>query len=350
MYQIIVVLICLFINMLLSGAEMAFVTVSKQQLKQISNQSRNARRLLQLKKNPERTLSVIQIGITVVGAIAAAVGGAGAEGALSPWLVKTYGLSVKTAEVVAILSVVLPISYLSVVVGELVPKTMALRYPTGIALAVAPGLYFAEKILMPAVRALEWSTHFVLKLMRFAVPENSGKDETIYIEDLPRQTKQYVINLVNTEKKLAREIMDPWEKVISVDRANTLEEVVSKVSEFRHTRLPVTSGKEVVGLLNTKELLTALRHGSTDWRSLERPILRFKSFDTLFTILRKMQEQKSHLAVIYDQVTPVGIVTMEDIFEEIIGDVFDEDDDGALMRILAAKAKRRPGGGVITGE
>lgn len=73
-----------------------------------------------------------------------------------------------------------------------------------------------------------------------------------------------------------------------------------------------------------------------------RPILRFKSFEALFRILLKMQEQKSHMAVIYEQTQPVGIVTMEDIFEEIIGDVFDEDDDGLMKKILAAKSRRRP--------
>lgn len=106
MAELLVVLVCLFLNMLLSGAEMAFVTVRKAQLQRLTPQDKRARLLLQLKANPERTLSVIQIGITLVGAIAAAVGGAGAEEALSPMLAETFALSKNTADAASIAMVV----------------------------------------------------------------------------------------------------------------------------------------------------------------------------------------------------------------------------------------------------
>ncbi len=113
MTELIVVLACLSLNMLLSGSEMAFVTVNRQQLRRIAPGNRSARLLLKLKENPERTLSVIQIGITLVGAIAAAVGGAGAEEAFGPFLMERFQVTEQTAEAIAIVMVVVPLSYLS---------------------------------------------------------------------------------------------------------------------------------------------------------------------------------------------------------------------------------------------
>ncbi|MBV2168650.1 MAG: hemolysin family protein [Bdellovibrio sp.] len=343
MTELIVVLVCLFFNMLLSGSEMAFVTVNRQQLKRLAPTNRKARLLLRLKENPERTLSVIQIGITLVGAVAAAVGGAGAEEAFSPFLMEKFKVTEQSAEALAIAMVVLPISYLNVVIGELVPKTIALRSPLTLALWSAQGLNIAEKILSPAVTVLEESTNLILKISRFGSKKDSSPHpHDIAIEDLPLQTKQYVVNLVSADKKVAREIMLPWKDVIHIRKADNIEDVETIIMNSRHTRLPVLDGDDVVGLINTKEFLAARRYEETEWQNLIRPILKFKAFEPLFKILLKMQEHKSHMAVIYDQQKFVGLVTMEDIFEEIIGDVFDEDDDGLIKKILASKSRRRP--------
>lgn len=343
MTELFVVIICLALNSLLSGSEMAFVTVSKAQLKRLAEKQRSARLLLKLKENPERTLSVIQIGITLVGAIAAAVGGAGAEEAFSPYLIRTFGVSEPTAEGIAIAMVVLPISYLSVVVGELVPKTIALRNPLNVALFAAQGLYLAEKVLSPAVTILEKSTNVVVRALSFgAGKDHQSQHQDIAIEDLPHQTKQYVVNLVSADKKVARDIMLPWNEVIFIRKGDSAEDVETIITNSRHTRLPVLDENDVVGMINTKEFLATRRYGSQEWESLVRPILKYKSFEPLFKILLKMQEQKSHIAVIYDRLNVVGLVTMEDIFEEIIGDIFDEDDDGLIKKILASKGRRRP--------
>lgn len=341
MTELIVVLVCLFLNMLLSGSEMAFVTVSRQQLKRIAPTNKKAKLLLKLKENPERTLSVIQIGITLVGAIAAAVGGAGAEKTLSPYLSNALSISKQSADALAIALVVLPISYLSVVVGELLPKTIALRHPLSISLVAAQGLYFGEKILSPAVTILEKSTNLLVRLATIGnqkIPNHEIHD--IAIEDLPQQTKQYVVNLVSADKKVARDIMLPWKDVIYIRKEDTHDDVETIILNSGHTRLPVMDDNEIVGIINTKEFL-ALRERQ-EWQSTIRPILKFKSFEPVFKILLKMQEQKSHMAVIYEQNKYIGLVTMEDIFEEIIGDIFDEDDDGLVKKILAAKSRRRP--------
>lgn len=319
---------------------MAFVTVNRQQLKNQARKHLSARLLLKLKEHPERTLSVIQIGITFVGAIAAAVGGAGAEEALSPYIIEKFAVTENAAEAIAIVAVVVPISYFSVVIGELVPKTMALRNPLGIAMLSAPGLYYGELLLSPFVTLLEKSTNVFVRLFSFGAKVKKFETPEINVEDLPPQTKEYVVNLVSADKKAARDIMLPWSEVISVKKEDPVEDVETVILNSRHTRLPVLDGSEVIGLINTKEFLAMLRHGNTDWNALIRPILKFKSFEPLFKILLKMQENKSHMAVIYDRLDVVGLVSMESIFEEIIGDVFDEDDDGLIKKILANRSRR----------
>ncbi|MBO9665325.1 MAG: HlyC/CorC family transporter [Bdellovibrio sp.] len=343
MAELLVVLLCLFINMLLSGAEMAFVTVRKMQLQRISDTDRRARILLALKANPERTLSVIQIGITLVGAVAAAVGGAGAEEALSPKLIEMFQVSQNTADALSIALVVLPISYLSVVVGELVPKTLALRHSLSIALWAARALYIGEKVLSPAVWILEKSTHFILKLFSFGlVAEDHKHEHDIEIEDLPHQTKQYVMNLVSADKMLARDIMSPWSDVVYIRKDDAIEDVETIIVNSGHTRIPVMHDNEIVGLINSKEFFVARKYKNIDWQTLIRPVLKFKAFEPVFRILLKMQEQNSHMAIIYERANIVGLVTMENIFEEIIGDIFDEDDDGYVKKLLAARGRRRP--------
>jgi putative hemolysin len=128
--EFIVVLICLLLNSFFAAFEMAFVTVTKEDLADSADKFKDEiTKIFLLKKNPERTLSVIQIGISLVGAISAAVGGNGAVESFSPYLESKFGLSPTMAEATSVLSVILPLTYLSVVFGELVPKTIALNNP-----------------------------------------------------------------------------------------------------------------------------------------------------------------------------------------------------------------------------
>jgi putative hemolysin len=165
MTEIVVVFICLLLNALFAGYEMAFVSVPRSELRGLARAgNKEAKSLLSLRENPERTLSVIQVGITLVGAVAAAVGGSGAGEFIEPYFVKKFDLSEGVAEGLSVALVVIPITYLSVVVGELVPKTLALRNPAKIVLSGAMALFLADRILSPIISLLEWSTKKILKI------------------------------------------------------------------------------------------------------------------------------------------------------------------------------------------
>ncbi|RYZ81737.1 MAG: DUF21 domain-containing protein, partial [Proteobacteria bacterium] len=218
MDEIIVVGICIVLNAFFSAYEMAFVSISRNELRQLAKAGNNsAKTLLNLRENPERTLSIIQIGITLVGAVAAAIGGAGASETLEPFLIQQYGLSEQTAELLAVTMVVLPITYLSVVVGELVPKSLALRNPTKIVLLGAKALFVADRIFSPLVTVLERSTKLILLLFPLskAAAAASSDQNTIDMESFSPAHRSFVINMAGIEKKQLKDFLLPWDKVIS---------------------------------------------------------------------------------------------------------------------------------------
>lgn len=347
MTVVVVVLLCLALNAIFSAAEMAFVSVSRVDLRKLADKGdKRAHTLLLLRLSPERTLSVLQIGITLVGAISAAVGGVGAEESLAPFFETTFKISEQISEVIAVILIVLPITAASVVIGELVPKSLALRHSRRIALLAAPGLYVFDKALAPVVDILEAMTHAIVRLFTRGattnLPDAPQEETQISIDSLSKTHRQFVINLVNIESKRAKDIMVDWESTITVEIDQPVSEVLTKVVSSGHTRLPVVDAEnKVVGLLHTKEFITLVGTGDSHWLSIVRPIIRVDQYDDALKVLRTMQEIRSHLALVIKDEKVLGIATMEDIIEEIIGEISDEDDDGLMKRLLVTRTRRR---------
>jgi putative hemolysin len=339
MIEILIIVLCVFFNALLALVEMAFVSVSKSEIKSLSKNNPIALKLLKLRDRPERTLSVLQIGITIVGAISAAVGGIGAEEKVSPYF-QEFGLSESISKVVAVFLVVVPLTYINTVIGELVPKTLALRFPMKISLRSVYALSIAEKVLSPFVVVLEKSTQICLKLFSFPSKSSaqfSEASEALNISNLSNAHQQYVINLVHIETKKMKDIMLPWDKVNLIYSYSNLNEVLSMVIKSGHTRLPVVDNEEVIGILHSKEFITFISSGDENWKNIIRPILKIGPNEGILKTLRLMQEKKSHMALVLSGDDKLGIVTLEDIFEEIIGDIYDEDDDGMLRKVLSQR-------------
>ena len=336
MFEIIVIVICLIINAFLAGSETAFIAVSKPTLRELVKQGdSSAKQLLSLRENPERTLSIIQVGITFVGAFAAAIGGAGAEEMISPWLISTFRLNEFVAELLSLSIVVIPLTYISVVIGELVPKTLALRRPLFIASKAAPWLQKFSVLISPIISLFEWSTKKIL---------NSFPGKALVSEELTHEiplsgpNRQYVLNLYKIETTTIREILVNWSEVIYVEEHQNQEQIENTIISSAHTRLPVLRNNQVVGILNAKEFLAFQKTGQSNWQSLLRPAINIDVNMFILSALRLMQEKRIHMAIVYDGTNKVGIVTMEAIFEEIVGDIYDEEDDGTLNRILSSAA------------
>jgi putative hemolysin len=344
MDEIVVVAICLFLNALFAAYEMAFVSVPRSELRGLARSgSKAAKALISLREHPERTLSAIQVGITLVGAIAAAVGGAGASETLEPYFMQTLNMSERTAEVLSVTLVVIPITYLSVVVGELVPKTLALRNPTKIVLAGASVLFVADRVLSPIISLLEWSTKKILKIFfRKSTAPPPSDHAPIEIDSLSPVHQKFMLNMADIEKKRIKDILLPWAQVVSVQKTSSMEEVTQLVITSGHTRLPVKDNGHVAGLLHTKEFNALKESGELNWNVLIRPVLQVQPTDSALGVMRLLQDKRNHMAVVVSSTGErLGIVTLEDILEEVVGDIFDEDDDERVQKVYAAKVKSR---------
>lgn len=347
MIEIAIVMLCLLANALIAGAEMAFVAVSRPALRELVRQGhKKAEVLLRLRERPERTLAVMQIGITLVAALAGAVGGAGAEEQLSP-LFEKLGVSASTADTLAIGVVVIPLTYFTVVIGELIPKTLALRHSMAVGLAAAPWLSLFDCMLGPLVTIFEWSTKKFLSLLRLttggqaAARSEEAQNATVELGLLSTEHRQYVMNLVDLERKRMKDIYLPWKQVVKADVRLCAREVETMLLASGHTRLPVLDGETLVGILNAKEFFALHASGSEQWQSLVRPAVKLPDQLPLLAGLKMFQDRRVHMGIVHSQQTPLGIVTLEDILEEVIGEIYDEDDDGALKAILTASPKTK---------
>ena len=345
MIELAVVVLCLLANALIAGAEMAFVAVSRPSLRELVRQGqKKAEVLLRLRERPERTLAVMQIGITLVGALAGAVGGAGAEEQLSP-LFEKLGVSESTADTLAIGVVVIPLTYFTVVIGELIPKTLALRHSLAVGMAAAPWLSFFDRVLGPLVTVFEWSTRRFLALLRFtgiqSVRPEEGQAATVELGLLSSQHRQYVMNLVDLERKRVKDICLPWSQVIKADVRMSARELEGILLASGHTRVPVLDREVLIGILNAKEFLALHASGSEQWLSLVRPAVELPDHLPLLSSLKLLQDRRVHMGIVSSQQTRLGIVTLEDILEEVVGEIYDEDDDGALKAILTASPKTK---------
>lgn len=344
MIELLVVGFCLLFNAIFAACEAAFISVPRAELRRIAKAGgKEGKILLKLRDTPERTLSIIQIGITLVGVLAAAVGGAGASESIEPWLAEKLGVSRSTAEVLSVVGVVLPLTYVSVVLGELVPKTLALRNPMRILKVGAAFIAFIDRAFSPVVTFLESSTNGVVNTFfpRTKVPD-AAPAASIEIDGLSEAHRQYVLNLADLESKRLRDVYVPWSRVVSLRTDATIEEVAAVIFSSGHTRLPVMGLSGVVGILHTKELLAYRETGDKDWNSLVRPAVKVQETFSLLSTLRLLQEKRSHLAIVYTPMSELaGIVSMEDILEEIVGDLYDEDDDGKVRKLFTARQKMR---------
>ena len=336
MFELLIIIICILINSLLAGSEAAFISVSKTALKQLAQQGNpQAKVVLNLRENPEKTLSIIQIGITFIGAVAAAVGGAGAEESLAPLITHYLGFKENFSEIIAIALVVVPITFVSVVIGELVPKSIALRQSMYYALKTGPWLAFIGKFINPITTLLEKITKQIICLFpkkNTHFEENS--ENSLEMNILSAQNQQYIYNIVGIEYLSVENILVPWDQVTVIDEKASLEEVENIIITSGHTRLPVKKEQDVKGILNSKEFLALLKTKENNWHTLIRPALKIEYSDPLLATLRLMQTHRKHMAIVYKNQSVLGVVTLEGIFESIIGDIYDENDEGKITRLL----------------
>lgn len=336
--EIAIVLFLTVLNGVLAMSELAVVSARPARLKVLAEQgSRGAETALKLASDPGRFLSTVQIGITLVGVLSGAFSGATLGARLSFWL-QAQGFSVGVADALGVGTVVVLITYLSLIVGELVPKQVALRNAEGVAARVAIPMYVLSRIAAPLVWLLDGSGKLVLSLLGQS-GDGGGKvtDEEIrtvlaeahsagVIETSESAMLSGVMRLADRQ---ARGLMTPRRDVQMLDIEDTLDEVREKLREIPHSRIPVRSGDsdEIVGVLFTKKLYERMAEGGPlNLSDLVSDVPVVSDLAKATDIIESLRRTSLHMVLVYDEYGHFeGIITSGDILEAITG-AFSQDE------------------------
>ncbi len=338
------IFLLIFLNGFFSCSEIAIIAVRRSRIKQLLEQGdRRAGFVHQLQEDMERFLATIQIGVTVVSSLAAAVGGVFAVETLKPMIQQIPNETVQRAsEILAVGGVVLIISYLSLIIGELVPKSLALKYSEPIALRVAHPIVWMSRIASAFIKILTLSSRFLLRF--FKGPSSQEKtfvsEEEIKIlvregreKGIFDQTEQDLIHSVFEFTDISvKEVMVARPKMHALQIDTPPDELLHYISSHKFSRYPVFHKgiNEIVGVLYYKDLMGQLVKKETIiLKDLIRPVYFVPETMKVSHLLKELQRRRIQMAIVVNEYGSVeGLVTMEDLVEEIVGEIQDEVERG----------------------
>ena len=332
--QIAIIVILIAANGLFSMAEIAVLSARRTRLQQRAEEGdRKAQAALELAKAPSRFLSTIQIGITLIGILTGAFSGTTIADWLAPEL-NRIGWIAPHGAVVSFGIVVVAITFLTLIFGELVPKQIALNNAERIAAAVAPFMCGLSRLALPVVHLLSVSTALVLRLFKTrTAPDTTVTEEEIKLmieqgtqEGVFEPTEQAMVERVfRLGDRTVYSLMTPRPEVVWLDPNERSEEIQHKITSNTHTHYPVAEGRidNIIGMVNSKDLLSQnLSCLPVDLRSVLRPALFIPESMSALEVLERFKEKRSHAALVIDEHGGFqGLVTTSDILEAIVGDI-----------------------------
>nr|WP_282183476.1 hemolysin family protein [Ochrobactrum sp. CM-21-5] len=320
------------LNGMLAMSELAVVSSRMARLKvRADSGSRGARQAIKLAENPGRFLSTVQIGITLVGILSGAFSGATLGARLALWL-QYQGLSPAVADAAGVGLVVVAITYLSLIVGELVPKQIALRNPETIASKVAPAMVVLSKLALPLVWLLDTSGNVVLKLLG-----QSGKGNATVTDEeiksvlaeaqsagvIETEESAMISGVMRLADRTARALMTPRREVELIDINDSPEEVRRLLKQTKHSRIPVrkNSSDDVLGVLMTKDFYEADEgNGQLNLSKLVREVPIVMDLADSMQVIETIRRSPVNMALVYDEYGHFeGIISSGDILEAIMG-------------------------------
>ena len=331
-----IVLIFILIGGFFASAELALVSLREGQVQRLSTRGRRGRRLAIVAANPNRFLAAGQVGVTLAGFISAGFGGAEIAPMIAPYLVG-WGMSESWAGTVSFIAVTVVIAYLSLVLGELVPKRLALQRVEAVALASAGTIDVIAKIFRPFIALLSVSTNAIMRVFggdpHAAKEQISGeelRDLVAAHEDLSVEERELIDDVFAAGDRELREVMIPRTEVEFLDASMPIFKAVKAVADQPHSRYPVIrdSMDDIVGFVHVRDILAPdLAERSIRVGEMVRPMTAFPGTKGVLSTLTEMRRLRQHLAIVEDEYGgTAGIVTLEDLVEELIGDIKDEYD------------------------
>lgn len=346
MTELLVIVAMIAFNSVFAGYEIALASISLSRLQSLVREGRRgAAAAVRMKQGIEASLAVVQLGITLVGAVAAATGGAGAGEMIEPKLIDA-GFSPTASEVLAIALVVAPLTVTTIILGELVPKVFALRKTEWVCLKLSPPMEWFAYSVWPAVWFLETATTGIIKLAGVGGDRKDAKSKENVIQELrgaaegarmsrlisPREAG-IIVSASRLSATPLSQIMLPAEFIGMLSADLPLGEALIAAHNDMHTRFPVTeeagNPQRIFGYVNFKDIVSALRLSprGPSLRKLIRNISRFSVETSVADCLETLIRERLHIALVLDDSeTIVGLVTLEDIVEELVGEIHDEFD------------------------
>lgn len=342
--ELAVIFLLILGNGFFAGSELAIISARKSRIAQLVAEG-NPKALIveRLQDDPHRFLATVQVGVTMVGSLASAVGGATAVRYLKPVL---EGSSItflhNAAEPLSIGIVVVLISYLSLIFGELVPKTVGLQYADRMALQVAKPIHFIARAAGVVVSFLTLSNRAVLAMMGIKAEGNQAfvtREEVQHIVAEGHEAgvfssteQEYIRNIFDFTHTCVREVMVPRTRVVALDLDLPLEELVHVVLDNKYSRYPVYRGsiENVAGFVHGKDLLGGIvTDPAFAIESIIRPPFYVPEGKRVNELLKEMQRMRIHMALVVDEYGGIsGLATTEDLLEELVGEIEDEHDIG----------------------
>ena len=344
--QLLLQFILILLNAFFAATEIALISLNEKKIEAMAEDGdKKAKKMLKIIEDPTKFLSTIQIGITLAGFLGSAFAADNFAERLSAYIVRTFDVAVAHAETINSISVVLItliLSYFTLILGELVPKRVAMKHKEKLAGAACGLISFLTAVLRPVIWFLTISTNGVLRLFRINPNE---KEEAVSEEDivimldagaeegtLKQDDVEYIKNVFRLEHLTAADVMTPRSSLAAVSTLLPTEEILRLIEEEGYSRMPVYEADidKIVGILHTREYL--MRHSRPGFM-LEDALLPpdfVPETMRLDKVLKDMQTSHNHMMVVVNEYgMTLGVVTMEDIIEELVGEIWDEQDDEA---------------------
>ncbi|WP_280236435.1 hemolysin family protein [Nocardia cyriacigeorgica] len=333
--NVVLVLVFILVGGVFAGAEIALVSLRESQLHSLAGRGGRGARTAALARDPNRFLSAVQIGVTVAGFFSAAYGASTIAPDFSPAL-QRWGLSEEPANAVALIATTLVISYLSLILGELVPKRIALQRATGVSLATASPLDRFATVMSPVIWLLSVSTNALVRLLG---GDPAHKSEEMTLDELrelltghrgiPAEERQVLAEVFRAGERSLAEVMRPRTEVDFLHADMTVPQARELAITLAHSRFPVTdtSLDDVVGFVHLRDLLRADDREHLTITGLCRPLLQLPASKPALATLARMRRDNTQLVLVVDEYGgTAGIATVEDIVEEVVGEIGDEFD------------------------
>lgn len=346
--ELLVILLLVFLNGFFSCAELAIISIRKSRISQLVAEGDERARIIEsLQKDPHRLLAIVQIGVTFVGSTASAVGGVVAVEQIKPlFLNSSYEFLRNGAEPIAVTLVVVLLSYLLLILGELAPKAIGLQYAEPVALYFARPLEMSAKAGAIFVKFLSLSSIGVLRLLGVTGREEAfiSREEIQHIVSEGHESgaftdaeNEYIKNIFEFTHTPVREVMVPRTRMVAIDLDLPKKAIIETILDNQYSRYPVYRGdiEQIAGFIHAKDFLGQMViDPSFDVQSIIRPPFYVPEGKKVNDLLKEMQRKRVHIALVIDEYGGLnGMVTTEDLLEELVGEIEDEHDVGEPLRI-----------------